>query len=80
MKLSEITTKLTCMKSKAMRVLAAATLAGAALAAVPAAQRIECDDDGNPYYIYFTQRKPCAFGPAEFEGAEIHLGPCVSLT
>lgn len=38
MKLSNVTTKLTCMKSKAVRVLAAATLAGAALAAVPAAQ------------------------------------------
>jgi hypothetical protein len=39
MKLSDVTKKLTCMKSKAVRVLAAATLAGAALtAAVPAAQ------------------------------------------
>jgi hypothetical protein len=38
MKLSDVTTKLTCVKSKAFRVLAAATLAGAALAAVPAAQ------------------------------------------
>jgi hypothetical protein len=39
MKLSDTTTKLTCMKSKAVRVLAAATLAGAFLAAaVPAAQ------------------------------------------
>ena len=38
MKLSDVTTKLTCVKSKAFRVLAAATLAGAALAAAPAAQ------------------------------------------
>lgn len=39
MKLSNATTKLTCMKSKAVRVLAAATLAGAVLAAAaPAAQ------------------------------------------
>src|ERR1700709_2592891 len=38
MKLSAVTTKLTCVKSKAFRVLAAATLAGAALAAAPAVQ------------------------------------------
>ena len=39
MKLSNVTAKLTCMKSKAVRVLAAATLAGAVLAAAaPAAQ------------------------------------------
>jgi len=39
MKLSNVAAKLTCMKSKAVRVLAAATLAGAVLAAAaPAAQ------------------------------------------
>jgi hypothetical protein len=39
MKLSDVTTKLTCVKSKAVRVLAAATLAGAVLTVVaPAAQ------------------------------------------
>jgi hypothetical protein len=38
MKLSALSTKLTCMKSTAVRVLAAATLAGAVLAAAPAAQ------------------------------------------
>ncbi len=39
MKLSEATKKLTCMKSKVIRVLAAATLAGAVLtAAAPAAK------------------------------------------
>lgn len=39
MKLSEITAKLTCMKSKAVRVLAASALAGAVLtAAAPAAK------------------------------------------
>jgi|GEM_PF-4155722 len=39
MKLSAVSTKLTCIKSKAVRVLAAATLAGAVLTVVaPAAQ------------------------------------------
>jgi hypothetical protein len=39
MKLSNVSTKLTCMKSKAVRVIAAATLAGAFFAAAaPAAQ------------------------------------------
>jgi hypothetical protein len=38
MKLSTLTAKLTSLKSNAVRVLAAATLAGAVLAAAPAAQ------------------------------------------
>ena len=38
MKLSNLTAKLTCIKSNTTRILAAATLAGAVLAAAPAAQ------------------------------------------
>ena len=65
MKLSNVTAKLTCMKSKAVRVLAAAALAGGILtAAAPAAQaqrfavgvRI-----GGPVYV--APRPPVYYGP-----------------
>ena len=65
MKLSNVAAKLTCMKSKAVRVLAAATLAGAVLAAAaPAAQaqrvvvgvRIGGPRDVAPAPVYYGYR------------------------
>ena len=70
MKLSDITAKLTCsirnLNGKATRVLAAATLAGAALATVPAAQAQHFAvgvQFGGPRYVEPAPPPPRFAGP-----------------
>jgi hypothetical protein len=63
MKLSDATKKLTCMKSNVVRALAAATLAGAFLAASPAAQA--------QHFAVGVQ----VGGPRYVAGPPVYIGP-----
>jgi hypothetical protein len=67
MKLSALTTKLTCVQSKVVRALAAATLAGAVLtAAAPAAQAQQFSvgvQIGGPRYV----APAYGYGPSFYE-------------
>ncbi len=72
MKLSDLTTKLTCMKGKAVRVLAAGALAGAVLtAAAPAAQAQRFGigvQFGGPRYFAPPPPPPRVYGYGYYNG------------